>query len=451
MSLSRKRFVVVGTGGRAVMFLDALAGEFREMGEIVGLCDVSRIRMAWHNARLASRFSHPAVATFLPAEFDTMIARCRADTVIVTTMDCTHHHYVIRAMELGCDVICEKPLTTDAQKARAILDTVQRTGRKLQVTFNMRYMPPVTRVMELMRSGVIGSPTAVDFSWVLDTRHGADYFRRWHREKDKSGGLLVHKSTHHFDLVNWWIGSYPKTVFAMGGLKFYGRNNAESRGEKHRTLYSRYTGEPAARNDPFALSLESEDSLRGLYLNAEADSGYVRDRNVFGDNITSEDTLAVMARYHNGVVLNYSLICYSPWEGWRAAITGTKGRIEVTAKYGSHIVAGQSDAELAAEQQQGLEHRITVHPMFEKPFDVEIPSAEGGHGGGDPLMLQQLFNPGAAPPDPCSRAASHIDGAASILLGISANESMETGLPVNCNDLIPLPSPTSQPAQRCPA
>ena len=65
---------------------------------------------------------------------------------------------------------------------------------------------------------------------MLDTSHGADYFRRWHREKDKSGGLLVHKSTHHFDLVNWWLASSPKTVFAMGGLRFYGRENAEGRG-----------------------------------------------------------------------------------------------------------------------------------------------------------------------------------------------------------------------------
>jgi len=421
------------------MFIDALATNHRDVGELVGFCDLSRTRMAWHNRRLATQFSHPPVPTFLAEEFDQMVATTKPDVVIVTTMDSTHHQYVIRAMELGCDVICEKPMTTDAGKARAILETIKRTGRQLRVTFNMRYAPPATRMYELVRSGVIGKPTAVDLMWVLDTSHGADYFRRWHREKDKSGGLLVHKSTHHFDLVNWWVGSYPETVYAMGGLKFYGRKNAESRGEKNRTLYDRYTGSPAAKDDPFALSLESEASMKGLYLDAEADSGYIRDRNVFGDNITAEDTMAVMARYRNGVVLNYSLVCYSPWEGWRAAITGTKGRIEISARYGSHIIAGQGDAELSAAQQDGVEHRITVMPMFGKPYDVDIPVVDGGHGGGDPLMLKPLFSLDPPEPDPYSREATHIDGAASILLGISANVSMETGMPVTCSDLIPLP------------
>ena len=60
------------------------------------------------------------------------------------------------------------------------------------------------------------------FEWLLDTAHGADYFRRWHRLKDVSGGLLVHKSTHHFDLVNWWLADVPTRVYASGGLKFYG-------------------------------------------------------------------------------------------------------------------------------------------------------------------------------------------------------------------------------------
>ena len=57
---------------------------------------------------------------------------------------------------------------------------------------------------------------------MLDTKHGADYFRRWHRDKAHSGGLLVHKASHHFDLVNWWIQSAPTRVFASGGLRFYG-------------------------------------------------------------------------------------------------------------------------------------------------------------------------------------------------------------------------------------
>src|SRR5690606_20683328 len=230
---NRKRYAVVGTGSRVVMFLDAITGRYRETSALVGLCDVCGARMEWHNRRLAERFGASAVPMYPAAEFDRMIAEQRPDVVIVTTVDATHHAYAIRAMELGCDVLCEKPLTIDAERARAILDAMQRTGRRLRVTFNYRYAPHTSRVRELIATGVIGQPMAVDLQWVLSTSHGADYFRRWHASRQFSGGLLVHKATHHFDMINWWIGSYPQTVFAMGELKFYGAAAAASRGERY--------------------------------------------------------------------------------------------------------------------------------------------------------------------------------------------------------------------------
>lgn len=415
------------------MFIDALATTYRGVGEIAALCDTSQTRMDWYNAKLEKVHGVSRVPTYTDASFDKMIRECKPDVVIVTTIDSAHHIYAIRAMELGCDVICEKPMTIDAGKARAMLDAIQNTGRTLRVTFNMRYIPHMTKVRELVQAGTIGSPTAVNVSWVLNTSHGADYFRRWHREKKFSGGLLIHKSTHHFDLINWWIDSYPKTVFAMGALRFYGRENATARGDLARTLYDRYTNEPAAQADPFALNLDKDPNLKGLYLDAEADSGYIRDRNVFGDDITSEDTMALAVRYRNGVIMNYSLVCYSPWEGWNVAITGTKGRIEVSAHYGSHIIGKQSDP-----QAENDWHRIKVFPMFGRPFDVDVPQEAGDHGGGDRIMLQDLLSPGAPVDDPFHRAASHVDGAASILVGASANVSIETGQPVNCDDLLKL-------------
>lgn len=440
----KKRFAIVGTGGRAVMFVDAIVSTFAAECELAGLCDLSRTRMEWHLGRIQARHGASEVPVYRPEDFDRMIAETRPDVVIVCTMDSTHHLYIIRALELGCDVICEKPMTTDAQKARAILAAVESTGRNLRVTFNYRYMPAVSKVRELVLSGAVGKPLAVDFSWMLDTKHGADYFRRWHREKENSGGLLVHKATHHFDLVNWWIGSYPREVFAMGGLKFYGRENAGRRGVE--APYERYTGSPAAEGDPFALFLDrsrgdddiySGRTLTGLYLNAEADSGYVRDRNVFGGNISIEDTMSVLARYGNGVQLTYSLLAYSPWEGFRVAITGDRGRIELYDKHGSHIIAGQDTDDLALEQAKGHELKLRFFPMFGLPQDVEVPVGVGSHGGGDRVMLEQLFS-SSPPGDPLCRAASHLDGAASILMGIAANESLKTGALVRCDDLLPL-------------
>ncbi len=435
---ARKRYALVGAGGRAKMFINAIAGEYRDYAELVGLCDISRVRMAWHNRQLSADFGVPPRPTYHADDFDRMIAETRPDVVIVTTMDCTHHIYIARAMELGCDVISEKPMTIDLEKMRAIFDAIDRTGKKLTVTFNYRYGPAATKMRELMMQGVVGRPLQVDFSWVLDVRHGADYFRRWHREKDKSGGLLVHKATHHFDLVNWWIDSYPQQVFAMGELKFYGRANAAARGEHY--AYTRYTGAPEAQNDPFALDLTMNEALRGLYLEAEAETGYIRDRNVFGEPITVEDTMHVIARYRNGVMLSYSLIAYCPWEGYHVAITGDKGRLELDVNEGGAVfIAGQEEVKRLEEVNRLLKmERIRVFPQFGMPYDAPIPEAEGGHGGADPVLLKYLFSPDP-PPDPFKRAASHIDGAASILMGISANRSMATGQLVNVDDLFKLP------------
>ena len=85
-----------------------------------------------------------------------MIDEMTPDVVIVTTIDRTHDHYIIRAMEKGCDVLTEKPITTDEMKAQAILDAQKRTGRLIRVTFNYRYAPHHSKIRELIRDGAIG-------------------------------------------------------------------------------------------------------------------------------------------------------------------------------------------------------------------------------------------------------------------------------------------------------
>jgi predicted dehydrogenase len=444
----RKRYAIVGTGSRAGMYVDALTTTYQDVTELVALCDLSQIRMDWYNQRLRERGyrSGEPLPTYKAKRFDEMIIETKPDVVIVTTMDCTHNIYIVRAMELGCDVITEKPMTTEVSKLRTIFDAIERTGKSLRVTFNYRYTPAYTRFCQLVRDGVVGRPLSVDFSWLLDTSHGADYFRRWHREKQNSGGLLVHKATHHFDLVNWWIDSHPLQVFAMGDLLFYGRANAEARGETY--SYARYTGVPEAQNDPFALRLDQNKSLSGLYLEAEKETGYLRDRNVFGEPITIEDTMSVVARYQNGALLSYHLIAYSPWEGLRVAITGTKGRIELEVVENiNHLNGDGRENSMSASKGPFKHASIWAYPMFGAPYEVEVPTGEGGHGGGDPVLLEQLFAP-QPPHDPFYRAASHIDGAASILTGISANESIRTGAMITVDDLFSLSTWKQKEANR---
>jgi len=426
--MSKKRYVLVGAGGRAEFFYSALVTDFKETSELLAFCDINETRMNYANKMLVDKYGYQAVNMYKSNEFDLMIEKEKPDAVIVTSMDRTHHTYIIRAMELGCDVVTEKPMTVDEKKCQDILDAVERTGRNVRVTFNYRYAPHHTKARELIANGTIGKVTSVHFEWLLNTEHGADYFRRWHRNKSNSGGLLVHKSTHHFDLVNFWIGSQPESVFAYGDLLFYGRENAEARGETK--FYERATGNPNAENDPFALHLDRNEHLKAMYLDAEHEDGYRRDQSVFGDGINIEDTMGVLVRYKNNAILTYSLNAYLPWEGYRIAFNGTKGRIEMNIIEKSYVNSGGNKADEGALKEKS----IKVYPMFDAPYHVEVEEKAGGHGGGDPVLLNDIF--GEPEHDPFNRAANHVDGARSILTGIAANRSIQTGLAVQIDDLV---------------
>ncbi|KAI1261372.1 hypothetical protein F5Y18DRAFT_401801 [Xylariaceae sp. FL1019] len=427
---AKKRYAIVGTGGRAIFFYTAIASQYANTSCIVGICDTNETRMKYANSRLET-LGQGTVPTFLASDFEKMIAETRPDEVIVTTIDRTHNIYIIKALELGCNVITEKPMTIDAPRCREIFDAVERTGRNVRVTFNYRYAPHNTKVFEILRSGAIGTVTSVHFEWMLNTSHGADYFRRWHRDKRNSGGLLVHKSTHHFDLVNFWLQTRPATVYAQGDLKFYGRENAERRGETK--FYTRAQGSEVAKTDPFALRMEEHPQLKAMYLDAEHEDAYHRDQSVFGDGISIEDTMSLLVRYQNGAVLTYSLTAYAPWEGFRVSFNGTGGRLEMEVVENSYVNSGGDQA-----AEGSLEKRtILLRRLFEKPEEIEIDDGVGAHGGGDAVLLNDLF--GEPVSDEYLRAASHVDGALSILTGIAANKSMATGQVVNVDDLLKVP------------
>ena len=426
--MEKKKYVQVGIGGRARFFYESLAETYKDTSDLLAFCDTNRTRMEYANDILVNKLNYHPVKLYGIDEFDKMIEENKPDYVIVTSIDRTHHKYIKRAMELGCDVISEKPMTIDEEKANVILDAIEKTGRNLRVTFNYRYAPYNSKVRELIMNDTIGDVKQVHFEWYLNTSHGADYFRRWHRDKRNSGGLLVHKSTHHFDLVNFWLGTYPESVYALGDLKFYGKANAEDRGITK--FYTRCHGSEIAKNDPFALIMEGNTQLEGLYLNAEHEDGYIRDQSVFGDNISIEDTMNVMVKYKSGAVMSYSLNAYSPIEGFNVSFTGTKGRMELHVREKFYFNGMGDKAEEAAVDTA----EIYIFPMFGTPYKPELKLTDGGHGGGDPVLLNDMF--GVPDPDPLNRRASHIDGITSIMTGICANKSIQRGVPVKVEEIL---------------
>jgi predicted dehydrogenase len=451
MAQARQRYAVVGAGARAEMFIRAIVRDHRATAELVALVDPNRARMAAHNRWLAE-LGHPPVPTYGVDAFEEMLSAERVDSVIVTSIDVTHDRYIVAALGHGRGVITEKPMTTDARRCERILRAdaeARRAGHGgVAVTFNYRYNPLHERVRELLAGGAVGQIGSVHFEWLLDVRHGADYFRRWHRDKANSGGLLVHKASHHFDLVNWWIGARPVRVYADGRLFFYGAAGAEHGYDRG---YARAHGDPAATGDPFALALADNPRLRELYLDAEDEDGYVRDRNVFADGISIEDDMSVLVRYSTGATMTYHLHAYAPWEGYRLMVNGSQGRLELEVVESDHVspdlarsVKGGPTGGPATAALHGVEAagetgrvRLSVHPFWRPPYDATPAGlVREGHGGADARMTATLFAGGAGEPDPHARTASARDGALALLTGLAANESLATGRPVDVADLL---------------
>jgi predicted dehydrogenase len=429
VSDGKKRYVQVGIGGRSQMCIGALTGEYRQFAELAAICDVNPGRLELQNRKFRDR-GLPELPAYPAADFDRMIAEQKPDAVIVTTgPDVTHSDYIVRSLELGCDVVTEKPMTTDEVRCRRILATAARTGRKVQVSFNYRYAPHRTQVKEMLAGGAIGEVLSVDFAWLLDTRHGADYFRRWHRRRENSGSLLVHKATHHFDLVNWWLSDVPEEVFARGSLRYYAPATAERMGLAGRG--ERCLDCPVSGECRFFLDLSAHEGLKEMYLDNERHDGYFRDRCVFSEAIDIWDSMSLVVRYGRGALMSYMLHAYSPYEGYRVAFNGTRGRLEHVAGESTYVSGdGSVPGEVA---KRGVS--ITLIPEFAAPRAVEVHTSKGGHGGGDPGLLADLFDP-SAPPDRLGRRASQRDGAYSILTGVAAARSIDTGGPVKIADLL---------------
>ena len=438
MTTGRKRYGIIGTGHRASMFIDALTTAHAGDGEIVAWSDSNPARLDFYEAQIGRQGVAPPIR-FAPAELERAITSHRLDTIIVVTPDATHPELIARSLAAGADAIVEKPIAIDAPGCARILDVAEATGRDVRITFNYRYAPRNSALKQVIASGALGQITSITFEWVLDLRHGADYFRRWHRDKQISGGLFVHKASHHFDLVNWWLADVPIEVFARGRLGFYGPENAASRGLGARP--ARGTSD-AGVGDPFSLDLREDPRLAALYLDAEKHDGYLRDQDVFTGAISIEDNMAAIVTYRGGPILSYALNAHSPWEGYRVAVNGTAGRAELTVvERGAVLLDGRGRPVLdpswesadEVDDERPMGETLIVQPHFSRARRETIPAGEGAHGGGDALMLADLFREGRV--DPLARASGFRDGIRAASVGIAANRSLQIGAAVAIREI----------------
>ena len=390
------------------MFIKPLASDFPNTAKLVGLFDANPSRLK--AARELAGVNVPAYT-----DFDRMLAETNPDAVIVTTRDATHAEYVVRAIRAGCRAICEKALCTTAAQCREILKANKGAKVPSLVTHNMRYGAMISQAKKLLSEGAVGDILSMEFRENLDRNHGADYFRRWHRRKENSGGLLIHKASHHFDAMNYLCGAKPKTLIATGALQVYGKNGPfRSR---------RCMGCPHAKECEFYVDMFVNEKTKKLYLECEKDDGYIRDGCVFDLEVDIEDQAHVLYTYDNGVRVTYCLTAYASYEGYYLAIEGTQGRLEINEV---HATPPREAAGATHGEEVALKSEMLLFTRKHGVRKIDPPKMSGSHGGADEALRKEFFERDwSLPPTP--QMASIEEAVQAVLIGVAANESIAKG------------------------
>ena len=393
-----KRYAIVGASHRCYkMFVVGLEEYIGKTVEFVGIYDTNRTRCEVFKKTLGDSFN-------IYSDFDQMLDTERPDAVLVATADDSHADYVVRSLDKGYDVLCEKPLTNTYESCLAIREAEKRGGKRVIVTFNCRFMPYFAKLKEVLGEGKIGKVYSVNYEYTLNRWHGGDYFKRWHRMMKNSQGMLVHKSTHHFDIVNWLLEDEPVKVSALGNRIYFG--NPEK-------SYAKRCKECPKAAECESFRSQSEALDEELYWKAEHEDGYIRDKCAFLPDSDIYDNMSVSVQYSRGTLLTYSLNLFSMREGYTINLTGERGNI-LAHCFNTGYGAKEEKYEIIVLTKGGEVERIT----FDK--------SEGSHGGGDKKLRAMLFGYGDIP-DELGQCADSFAGVSSAMIGIGANESIASG------------------------
>lgn len=418
--------LVGATGGEdTVLGYGSNVESFRDHGTLVAVVDVDRERAEDFVERLLPA-DYPDVTVH--TDFDEMLRERQPDVVIIAGPDDTHAPYAVAALERDLDVIVEKPMTSSAAGARAVLEAEAASRGTVKVTHNLRYTARHRLIKKLLQDGAVGRPVQVSLDYFVDIRHGASYFLRWNRERARSGGLSVHKSTHHIDLVNWWLGKAPTSVHALGGRAYYGPDSPHRpRDEDGRPLPAH---ELRAVDPYYRAQLgsgmfhdDADDARRGLYdLPYHAAYPAGRDDYLYDDAIDIEDHYSALIAYP-GAALSYSINFSAPWEGYRLIINGTHGQLESFS--GRHADGTPFDPS-----------EVIVRPLFGEPETMTVERVLGGHEGADPLLRQDLFVGESDESAALGLTATSREGAVAVAAGEAIWRSIETGRPWTIEELL---------------
>ena len=367
-----------------------------------------------------------------PEEF---LKEKRSDALVIATQDRDHVDMCIRALELGYDVLLEKPITPIKEDLYRLLDAQKKYGGKVVVCHVLRYAPAFVKIKELLDSGVIGKTVCIDWIEQVAYWHIAHSFVRgnWHSEQQTSPMILA-KCCHDLDLLQYYADSKCETVFSFGDVVFFNREN-QPKGASDRCQTCKYKDEcvysaerlyvakrefdfdrieplPKDKDDarkqgwPFNVVDLSRPITTESIRNAYENSDY--GKCVFACDNDVVDYQTVSMKFANGIVANLTMTGFTQFPGRKMTFHGTLGEIEMDE---------ENDLLRVSRYGKGTE-TLSVKQLMRDAVKEDF-----GHGGGDVMLVRDFYNAlcGNELETTLERSVE------SHLMGLAAEESRKTG------------------------
>ncbi|MBQ9510967.1 MAG: Gfo/Idh/MocA family oxidoreductase [Clostridia bacterium] len=402
---------ILGCGSRGANAYGRKMFDMPDKYKIVSLCDINPEKL-----RLTKEtFSVPDEETF--TDENEFFKKKRADVIVIATQDQDHVRHCVKALELGYDVLLEKPLTKTKKGCDALLNAQKKYGGKVLVCHVLRYAPAFIKAAELIDSGAIGRLVEIDNTEQVAFWHQAHSFVRgnW-RRSDETSPMILAKCCHDLDLLQFFAKSKCKSLSSVGDLTFFTPENAPE-GAAERCLDCKYIDTcPYSAKQVYitrfggneitwpssAITLKRPLTAENV-MEALKDGPY--GRCVFHcDNNVVDHQLTTMT-FENGVKATLTMVAFTGKSGRLMFLRGTLGEVIVDEEHGKVI--------LKQFMKDTQEWEIS-----------SLVSAGDGHGGGDSGIVGALYETLAGGKEGATTLKESIE---SHLMGIAAEKSRLAG------------------------
>ncbi len=410
---------ILGCGNRGNEAYGQIMLRLPEYYQLVAACDIDSARL--ENAK--NELKIPENGLF--SDENIFFEEKRADVLIIATQDADHVRQAIKALSLGYDLILEKPITQYKEECEKILEAQKKYGGKVIVCHVLRYAAAFIKASELIDSGKIGRLVCINAVEQVGYWHQAHSFVRgnW-RKSEETSPMVIAKTCHDLDYIQYYAKSRCKSVSSVGDLTFFKPENAPEGAAKRcldckyvdtcpysaKTVYlGRFLNK---RGDwPTTVITTARPLTEEAIMKALEDGPY--GRCVFHcDNDVVDHQITTMT-FENGVKANLIMTGFARGFGRRISFCGTYGE----------IVINEDEDYIKVMPFAGGAQTWKISELL---TDTKIGSAiaHDGHGGGDYGMIAKAYAVFTGEADPATSLEASVE---SHLMGIAAEESRLQG------------------------